>query len=47
MSLIEDPHFEQIVNEIKEIQSIVDGVLYGSVFLRRPRGLGEDEQGRE
>lgn len=34
-----DPHFDEIVTEIKNIQFIVDNVLYGSVFLRLPSGL--------
>lgn len=39
MTLKEDPHFEDIVNEIKEIQTNVDSLLFGSVFLRLPVGL--------
>lgn len=39
MTLKEDPHFEEIVKEIKDIQIAVDNVLIGSVFLRLPHGL--------
>ena len=39
MTLKEDPHFEEIVKEIKDIQIVVDNVLFGSVFLRLPHGL--------
>jgi len=43
MTLKEDPHFEQIVVELKDIQSKVDSVLFGSVFLRVPHGLPDDK----
>nr|CAD2199930.1 unnamed protein product [Meloidogyne enterolobii] len=36
-----DLHFDQIVNEIRDIQLIVDNLLFGSVFLRQPRGVSE------
>jgi len=35
----EDPHFEEIVNELRDIQIKVDVLVFGSVFLRRPNGL--------
>jgi len=44
MSLKEDPHFEQVVDEIKDIQSKVDSVLFGSVFLRKPKGIDSESQ---
>uniref|UniRef100_A0A914H5E1 Uncharacterized protein n=1 Tax=Globodera rostochiensis TaxID=31243 RepID=A0A914H5E1_GLORO len=37
----EDPHFEQVENEIRDIQSQTDILLFGSVFLRQPQGLPE------
>uniref|UniRef100_A0A915E8Y3 Uncharacterized protein n=1 Tax=Ditylenchus dipsaci TaxID=166011 RepID=A0A915E8Y3_9BILA len=43
MSLKEDPHFEEVVNEMKDIQLTVDNLLFGSVFLRIPYGLQEDK----
>lgn len=36
-----DLHFDQIVNEIRDIQMTVDNLLFGSVFLRKPRGVPE------
>ncbi|KAI1707888.1 hypothetical protein DdX_12117 [Ditylenchus destructor] len=42
MTLKEDPHFDEIVNELKDIQLTVDSVVFGSVFLRLPKDLLED-----
>ncbi|KAI1730582.1 hypothetical protein Ddc_03288 [Ditylenchus destructor] len=43
MTLKEDPHFDEIVNELKDIQLNVDSAVFGSVFLRLPKGLPEDK----
>uniref|UniRef100_A0A1I8BPX3 FIP-RBD domain-containing protein n=1 Tax=Meloidogyne hapla TaxID=6305 RepID=A0A1I8BPX3_MELHA len=36
----------KIVNEIRDIQMTVDNLLFGSVFLRKPRGVPEGVAGR-
>ncbi|KAL3115517.1 hypothetical protein niasHT_018150 [Heterodera trifolii] len=38
----EDPHFEQVEDQIRDIQTQADLLLFGSVFLRRPKGLAEN-----
>lgn len=38
----DDPHFEQIVNEIRDIQNQVETLVFGSVFLRQPQGIPEN-----
>ena len=42
----EDPNFEQIVNELRDIQTKVDVLVFGSVFLRRPMGLPTEGFGK-
>jgi hypothetical protein len=42
---LEDPHFEQIVNEIDNIQDVVDMLVFGSVFLRQPQGISAGSAG--
>jgi hypothetical protein len=37
----DDPNFDTIVSELRDIQGKVDTLLFGSVFLRRPEGLLE------
>lgn len=41
MSLKEDLHFEQISNELTEIQQEVDKLQFYSVFVRLPAGISE------
>ena len=36
----------KIVNEIRDIQLTVDNLLFGSVFLRKPRGVPESITGK-
>lgn len=43
-AVVDDPHFEQVGNELKEIQAKVDSLLFGSVFLRLPKGLSDDDK---
>jgi hypothetical protein len=41
MALKEDPHFEQVYNELHEIQLEVDKLQFYSVFIRLPNGVSE------
>lgn len=41
----EDPHFEQIVNELQEVDNDVNKLVLYSVFLRLP--LGTKDKGKD
>lgn len=43
MTLKEDLHFEQIHNELQEIQTEVEKLLFYSVFIRLPGGVNEHQ----
>jgi hypothetical protein len=43
MSLKEDLHFEQIHNELQEIQTEVEKLLFYSVFIRLPTGANANQ----
>jgi len=43
MTLREDPHFEQVFNELQEIQVEVDKLQFYSVFIRLPNGVSEHQ----
>ncbi|KAH7717365.1 hypothetical protein AAVH_15228 [Aphelenchoides avenae] len=40
---VEDPHFEEVANETKDIQTTVDSLLFRSVFHRIPQGVSPDD----
>jgi hypothetical protein len=39
MPLQEDPHFEEVVNEIKEVEAKTDSLIFRSVLLRLPKNF--------
>lgn len=41
MALKEDPHFEQVHNELQEIQTAAEKLMFYSVFIRLPNGVSE------